>query len=51
MKFQVSIFNLVSGQKTVRFICNSLDVIRRQQQVEAEMKHSASEIVLTELVK
>lgn len=50
-KFQVSIFNLATKQKQVRFICNDSNVVTRQQQVEDEVKYRALCIVLTEIIK
>lgn len=51
MKFQISIFNTSTGNKDVLYICNEIHVVHRQQQAEQLVKHSAFEIVLTELVK
>ena len=50
MKFQISTFNTVTGQKNVRFLCDEDWVWRRQRQVNDEVFGKANEIVLTEVV-
>ena len=51
MKYQISIFNQHSGQKTIRYIVDAARVRQLTEKVWEEIEQHAFDVVLVELVK